>query len=187
VPEAPVAQQPLPWALPPPPCRCIQAGKRRPRRIRAHDPQVQVHEAGTQRQHRLRAGQQRPPTPARCRPTRRPGSRRGRCAGPRRCAPPAAPRPARSAAEAARRRPARPACGAPGPARHHTAAPRRRRGHPVARQPGVAGAQCGMPGEWELGGSTKVVSDRFIQWAKRCICSPARPSPSSTTATGLPR
>jgi len=36
------------------------------------------------------------------------------------------------------------------------------------------------------GGSTKVVSERFVQRAKRCICSVVRSLPSSTTATGLP-
>src|SRR5262249_6555019 len=30
-------------------------------------------------------------------------------------------------------------------------------------------------------------SDRFVQLANRCISSSVRPSPSSTTATGLPR
>ena len=38
-----------------------------------------------------------------------------------------------------------------------------------------------------LGGRTNVVSDRFVQCANRCICSSLSPSPSSTTATGLPR
>ena len=36
-------------------------------------------------------------------------------------------------------------------------------------------------------GRTKVVSERFVQWAKRCIPSVVRPSASWTTATGLPR
>jgi hypothetical protein len=36
------------------------------------------------------------------------------------------------------------------------------------------------------GGSTNVVSDRFVQAAKRCRRSSLMPSPSSTTATGLP-
>jgi hypothetical protein len=36
------------------------------------------------------------------------------------------------------------------------------------------------------GGSTNVVSDRFVQCAKRCIASVSRPVASSTTATGLP-
>src|SRR6266581_1202851 len=33
----------------------------------------------------------------------------------------------------------------------------------------------------------KVVSDRFVQCANRCMAASVRPSPSSTTATGLPR
>ena len=38
-----------------------------------------------------------------------------------------------------------------------------------------------------VGGSTNVVSERFVQLAKRCISSVENASPSSTTATGLPR
>ena len=38
-----------------------------------------------------------------------------------------------------------------------------------------------------VGGTTNVVSDRFVQLANRCISASVSPSTSSTTATGLPR
>ncbi len=36
------------------------------------------------------------------------------------------------------------------------------------------------------GGSTKVVSERFISLAIACICTAVRPSASGNTASGLP-
>ena len=87
---------------------------------------------------------------------------------------------------------------APHPCTIASAAGRAARG-----QPGVAGPERGVAGEGQFGhgredphpviragsagGSTNVVSDRFIQCANRCICWGARPSASRTTATGFPR
>ena len=86
-------------------------------------------------------------------------------------------------------------------ARRRTPGDRRARAPPAPR-PGVAGPERRVPGERQLavggedphavvglgpvGGSTNVVSERFVQCAKRCISSVVRPSASSTTATGLP-
>jgi len=47
-----------------------------------------------------------------------------------------------------------------------------------------------MRSRWDapgaVGGSRKVVSERLVQRAMRCIASVSSPAASSTTATGLP-
>jgi len=59
----------------------------------------------------------------------------------------------------------------------------------AARDPdgavGIAG-DVNAPAPVTVGGSTNVVSDRFIQLANPCMASVLRPAPSRTTATGLP-